>query len=50
MSIDCESVASEELRSLRDIQRLLETLVYLMSENTAICNLEVYLAYPPSGI
>lgn len=27
MSLDCESVASEELKRLRDIQRLLQVLV-----------------------
>lgn len=37
MALDCESVASEELKRLRDIQRLLQALVVaLMGELSVV--------------
>jgi hypothetical protein len=43
MAINCEVVASEELKRLRDIQRLLQALVLALSGTLEPLNLEEVL-------
>lgn len=43
MAIDCEVVANEELKRLRDIQRLLQVLVIALMGSLASVDLEEVL-------
>lgn len=43
MAIDCNSVAQEELKRLRDIQRLLQALVVALMGSLESVNLEEVL-------
>ena len=43
MAIDCESVASEELKRLRDIQRLLQALFIALFGDLSSVTLEEVL-------
>ena len=43
MALNCEQVASEELKRLRDIQRLLQTLVIALFGTLVGVNLEEVL-------
>lgn len=40
MTIDCESVANEELKRLRDIQRLLQAICFALGLNPNSLGLE----------